>query len=46
MTLLTKKDAETLVRNASSVASVPATTSAVQAALAANKDAVILLLKR
>ena len=46
MTLLTKKDAEQLVKNASSMARIPATTSAVQAALAANKDAVILLLKR
>ena len=46
MTLLTKKDAETLVKNASSVARVQATASAVQAALAANKDAIVLLLKR
>jgi hypothetical protein len=46
MTLLTKKDAETLLRNAQSVARVPATTSAVQAALAANKDAIVLLLKQ
>ena len=46
MTLLTKKDAEQLVKNASSVARVQATTSAVQAALAANKDVIVLLLKR
>jgi hypothetical protein len=39
-------EAETLVKQASSMARIPATTSAVQAALAANKDAVILLLKR
>ena len=46
MTLLSKKDAETLVKNAGSVARVPATTSALQAALAANKDAIVLLLKQ
>ena len=43
-TLLTKKDAEQLVKNASSVARVQATASAVQAALTANKDAMVLLL--
>jgi len=46
MTLLTKKDAEQLVKNASSVARVQATASALQAALAGNKDVVVLLLKR
>ncbi len=46
MTLLTKRDAEQLVKNASSVASVPATTSAMQAALMGNKDVMVLLLKR
>ena len=46
MTLLTKKEAETLVRSASGVARIPATTSAVQAVLASNKDAIVLLLKK
>ena len=44
MTLLSKKDAETLVKAAASIARVPA--KDVQAVLAANKDAIILLLKK
>ena len=46
MTLLTKREAEQLVKNASTVARIPATTSALQAAITANRDAIILLLKR
>jgi hypothetical protein len=42
MTLLTKKEVEQFVKNASSVASVPATTKDVTAALAGNKNAVVL----
>jgi hypothetical protein len=41
MTLLTKQEADKLVNRASSVAS-PATTKDVQAAVAGNKDAIIL----
>jgi hypothetical protein len=46
MTLLTKPEAEQLVKRASSVARIPATTKDVQAAVAENKDAIVLLLKR
>jgi hypothetical protein len=46
MTLLTKKEAETLVRSASSVARIPTTAKDVQAMLAANRDAILLLLKK
>ena len=46
MTPLTKKEAETLVRQASNVARIPATTKDVHAVLAANKDAILLLLKK
>ena len=45
MTLLTQKEVEQLVKNASSVARIPATSSAVLTALAENKNAVVLLLK-
>ncbi len=46
MTLLTKREAEQLVKNASSVARIiPATTTAIQAAVAGNRDVTILLLK-
>jgi hypothetical protein len=46
MTLLTKREAEELLRQASSVARVPATTKDIHAAMTENKDATILLLKR
>ena len=46
MKLLTKQEAEKLVRQSSVVASVPATTTAIQAALTDNKNAVVLLLKK
>jgi hypothetical protein len=46
MTLLTKPEAEQLVKQASSVAKIPATTKDVQSALTENKGAVVLLLKR
>ena len=46
MTLLTKKEAEQLVKQASSVARIPATTNDVQAAVAGNKDVIVSLLKR
>jgi hypothetical protein len=47
MKLLTKSEAEKLVRQASSVASVPATTKDVQNALSANdRDTIVLLLKK
>jgi hypothetical protein len=46
MTLLTKKEAEQLVRSASGVARIPTTAKDVQAVIAANKDAILLLLKR
>jgi hypothetical protein len=45
MTLLTKPEAEKLVKQASSVARIPATTKDVQAAVHGNKDVIILLLK-
>jgi hypothetical protein len=43
MTLLTKPEAEKLVKQASSVARVPAAAKDIQAVLAGNKDAIILL---
>ena len=46
MILLTKREAEELLRQASSVARVLATTKDIQAAIADNKDATILLVKR
>jgi hypothetical protein len=46
MTLLTKKEAEQCVKTASRVARIPATTKDVQAAVAGNKDVIVLLLKR
>jgi hypothetical protein len=46
MTQLTKPEAKKLVKQASSVARVPATPKDVQAALTENKNAVVLLLKR
>jgi hypothetical protein len=46
MTLLTKPEAEKLVKQASSVARIPATRKDVQTALAENKNAVVLLVKR
>jgi hypothetical protein len=46
MTLLTKPEAEQLVKQASSVARIPATRSAVQTAFTENKNAVVLLLKK
>lgn len=44
MTLLSKRDAETLVKNATGIVRVPA--KDVQSVLAANKDAIVLLLKK
>jgi hypothetical protein len=46
MTLLTKAEAERLVRQASSVAKISGTMRDVQAALADNKNATVLLLKK
>ena len=47
MTLLTKQEAETLVRQASSIARVPATTKDVQNAVSGNsRDTFVLLLKK
>jgi hypothetical protein len=47
MTLITKSEAEQLVKRASSIAKVPATLKEVQAALAGNtKDIVVLLVKK
>jgi hypothetical protein len=46
MTLLTKPEAEKPVKQASSVARIPATARDVQTALAENKNAVVLLLKK
>ena len=44
MTLLTKREAEQLVKNVTGIVRV--TAKDVQAVLAANKDAIILLLKK
>jgi hypothetical protein len=44
MTLLSKKGAEALVKTATSIARVPA--KDLQSVLAANKDAILLLLKK
>lgn len=47
MTLLTKREAEELVKKASSIALLPTTTGAIQSALGGNsKDLVVLLLKK
>ena len=46
MTLLTGPEADKLVKQASSVARIPATTSAVQSAVTDNKNAVVLLLTK
>jgi hypothetical protein len=47
MILLTKQEAERLVRQASSIARVPATPKDVQAALSGNStDTIVLLLKK
>jgi hypothetical protein len=45
MTLLTKQEAEQLLRRASGIAQVPATTKDNQAALSGNKGAIVLLVK-
>ena len=46
MTLLTTPEAEQLIKQASSVTRIPATTKDVQAAVAGNKDVIVLLLTK
>ena len=45
MKLLTKREAEELLRQATSVARVPTTTKDIQAALSENRGAIVLLVK-